>query len=681
MVVTGPRGAAYWSLASPEVTVRVVPDDYEYEYRTVDDNLWSYLSVGCSAAEAKQLQARTTAITGKHRLFDKWHSAITHQGLVRSLPHVIVDTAPQNYTIITDINKQLELLSNLPIDDVALDLEWTYDKPEPSDNGTLIGINITNEDGNWYLPVIAEGFDSRATIPLLKAGLRQYVAKGGGIWHNFKADLQQLGYADPLEAFGSPFHDTILMAYIAGEQELGLKELTKKLLGRRAMRLPPNLETLPMETAARYGAAGDTRNTLDLFHVLKQKLIDTNQWNLYNDIERPLVPIVASMEQFGIPLDITEVKRLRDEYLRQLESTEQGLLEQGYDFTDDNEQKRYVTAHYGTDLGTLDKRTLSRISGAWVDTLLTYRETRTLKRNFLDKHLSTWEQHGKPNDYKLFPTFNQAGRDGGSGGWKRAPATGRFSSASPNLQNQPRETRSVFVAPAGCSLVSLDYSALELRVAASISEDTEMLNAFRTPGGDLHTVMRNRILQHTGKDVGRPTAKNANFNLRYGGQADMLMTIAAKEGAHLDYETAKAIVDVDRKTYTGYWQWFDRTVAMAKVLGYSETLFGRRRYNVDLSSRDDTRRSHAERAAANHVVQGTAADIIKLAMQRLVPVLRYYAAHMSVQIHDEILFWVPEYNANAFKIAAKHIMESIEIPHLKLVVEGSVGKTWAMAHA
>jgi DNA polymerase-1 len=159
------------------------------------------------------------------------------------------------------------------------------------------------------------------------------------------------------------------------------------------------------------------------------------------------------------------------------------------------------------------------------------------------------------------------------------------------------------------------------------------------------------------------------------------MTIAAKEGAHLDYETAKAIVDVDRKTYTGYWQWFERTVAVAKALGYSETLFGRRRYNTELFSHDDTRRGHAERAAANHVVQGTAADIIKLAMQRMVDALRYYSSHLAVQVHDELVFWVPEYNAKAFLIAAKGIMESVEIPHLKLVAEGGIGKTWAEAHA
>jgi DNA polymerase I-like protein with 3'-5' exonuclease and polymerase domains len=684
VLITGPRGAPYWSLAAPEVVVRVVPDDYEYEYRTVDEYQWSYLAAGCSTTEAKQLQARTSDPTRQHKLFPAWETAKQLRERLSALPVPVVSASTQgrnqNYTLITDINEQLQFLSNLQ-GEVALDLEWTYDKPDPKDNGKLIGINASMVDGNWYLPVIAKEFNRGQWEYTLKGVLRQSSKRLGGIWHNFKADVQQLGYADPLEAFGTPFHDTILMAYIAGEQELGLKDLTKKLLGRNAMRLPTNLETLPMEVAARYGAAGDTRNTLDLYHVLKQKLVDTNQWDLYNDIERPLVPIVASMEQFGIPLDITEVKRLRDDYEQQLHSTEATLLAQGYDFTDESEQKRYVTERYGSDLGTLDQRVLSRISGEWVSTLLGYRQTRTLKRNFLDKHIIEWERNGQPTSYSLYPSFNQAGRDNESGGVKRAPATGRFSSAAPNLQNQPREIRSCFTPPRGTVLVSLDYAALELRVAAAISEDAEMLQAFRTPGGDLHTVMRNRILQHTGKDVGRPTAKNANFNLRYGGQADMLMTIAAKEGAHLDYETAKAIVDVDRKTYTGYWQWFERTVALAKVLGYSETLFGRRRYNSDLTSRDDVRRGHAERAAANHVVQGTAADIIKLAMASIIAVLRYYNAHLAVQVHDELVFWVPEYNAKAFLIAAKGIMESVEIPHLKLVAEGGIGKTWAEAHA
>ena len=230
------------------------------------------------------------------------------------------------------------------------------------------------------------------------------------------------------------------------------------------------------------------------------------------------------------------------------------------------------------------------------------------------------------------------------------------------------------MAPRGYKLVSLDYSALELRVAAAISEDPVMLKVL-LEGGDIHQYMRETIEQYTGIDVGRPTAKTANFNLRYGGQEDMLLTIAAKQGAHLSYDTAKAIVEVDHKTYTGYWRWFDGVIEDAKRAGYSSTLSGRRRYSTDLVSNQ-----HAQRAAANMVIQGTAADIIKRAMARLVPILQYYKAHLAIQVHDELVFWVPEDVADRFVIAAKGIMQSIPIPHLPLIVEGGAGANWAEVH-
>lgn len=473
------------------------------------------------------------------------------------------------------------------------------------------------------------------------------------------------------------------MAYVAGEQELGLKELSDKRLGRKAIPLPGRLEEQPIEVSARYGAAGDTRNTLDLYHLYKNKLLETEQWDVYDKIERPIVPLIASMEKYGIPLDIKEVQRLRDEFWDKEEAIRLRVLAQsGHDFSDDNEQRRYISDN-GFHSSSLDKRVLNKLRAAgadWLDPLLEYRELRTVRRGFLDKHLqqSDFEQSIQQSVY-LFPGFNQAGRDAGSGGWKNAPATGRLSSSGPNLQNQPRSIRSCFTAPPGHVLVSLDYSALELRLAAAISLDEVMLNVFRT-GGDLHQYMRETILAATSIDVGRPTSKTANFNLRYGGQADMLVTIAAKEGAHLTYELAEQIVRLDKSTYSGYWDWFNKCVAMARSRGYSSTLNGRRRYNPDLSSTDQIKRGHAERAAANMVIQGTGADIIKLAMSRMVPILRYFKAHLALQVHDELVFWVPEDVADRFVIAAKGIMESVQIPELKLAVEGGKGKRWSDAH-
>ena len=676
MVLSGPRGAAYWSLVSPSVIVRVVPDNYDYKFRTTDEQLWSYLAAGCTNAEAKQLQTRSSVPDAKHKLYPRYVAAEALHSQLRSVQRSdvpLVQSGGSGAVLVTDINEQLALLSGLK-DGVALDLEWTIHDQR------LIGVNVSDSSTNWYLPVLGRNFDQSSYTDAIKSALRTCTSSKQTKWHNFKADIRQVlsKGQDPLSYNGTRYEDTILMGYLAGEEELGLKELSKKLLGRESIKLPDALELQPIELAARYGAAGDTRNTYDLYEVLERKLRETNQWKVYTDIERPIVPLVASMEHYGSPMDMAEVKRLRDEYYT-TETAIESMVWQRHrlDFRDEADQRAYVTRLHGRDLGTLDKRVLSRITDDWLDTLLAYRGIKTLRRNFLDKHIEAWMEAGCPNDYRAYPTFNQAGRVDGDG-FGRAPATGRFSSARPNFQNQPREIRSVFTAPDGMSIVSLDYSKLEMVVGASVSQDPVMIEALKS--GDIHSFMQSRILQETGIQVTRTAAKNAGFNLRYGGQADMLMTIAAKERAHLDYATAKSIVDVDHSTYTGYWNWFEQVVKDAGRNGYSETLWGRRRYNENLFSSDSGARGHAERGAANMVVQGTAADIIKLAMGRLIPVIQYYKAHLAIQVHDELVFFVPDDKAVAFRIAAKQVMESIPIPHLTLAVEGKIGKNWAEAH-
>lgn len=679
VVSTGPTGAAFWSLASPECTIRVVPDDYTYKYRTIDVEEWSYLAVGCSAAEVKTLLGHTP--TARHHLYPKWLEAKALRDelerVQRTNPQPIVKEAAP-YTILRSINEQLTFLSNLP-EGVALDLEWI------KDDGTLIGINASDKDTNWYLPVLAQGFSQVEYAPALLTVLTQKVRSQPTIWHQFKADSKLLA-DDPVTLFGSPAHDTILMAYVAGYQELGLKELTTKVLGRQVTSLPDNLEQQPMELAARYGAAGDSRNTYDLYVRLKAELEATEQWVVYNDIERPLVPLVASMEKLGFPLDIERVKEIRDDYAY----TQQALISHvrqvdNLDISDTAHQHIYITQHYGYSLGRLDKRVLARIAGDWMDTLLGYRALETVRNNFLEKHINDYDNWsgmggGRGSQYSAFPTFNQAGRDTESGAWLNAPATGRFSSAKPNLQNQPRAIRECFIAPRGYTLVALDYSGLELVVAAALSEDPVMLEVLRK-GESLHDYMRQRIAEISGVDPGRPIAKNANFNLRYGGHADRLIEVAAQSRAVLDYALAKSIVDVDHATYVGYWNWYERVVDSARHNGYSKTLWGRRRYDANINSPDPTRRSGAERALANMVVQGTAADIIKIAMGRMPPVMEAYGAHMALQVHDELVFWVPTENAVAFKIAAKAVMESVQIPHLRLKVEGGIGERWSDAKA
>lgn len=610
-------------------------------------------------------------ITPRHHLYSKLKEAENLQRILYESTGLLlhattsVQHTPELVTILRTVEEQVALLDS--IDElVALDLEWTIP------DSRLISVNISTADRDYYLPVLGKDFDNSATVELLKESLFRLVRRTTSIWHNAKADFKAQYAGEPLDLYKSPIEDTILMAYVSGEQSLGLKDLAVKLLNRKSPPLPANLETIPIEQAAHYGCR-DTRNTFELFHLLKAKLIQQEQWDVYHDIELPLVPLVASMEKYGIPLDMVEVQRLRDKLYAEEESICMDIRNRfNLDFTKEPDQRAYLSAN-GFHSSSLSKDVLSKINAPWVRSLLDYRETRTLRRNFLDKHIAEWKAAGSPDEYYAYPTFNQAGRDT-EAGWLNAPATGRFSSANPNLQNQPRAIRSCFVPPKDMRLVSLDYSALELRVAASLSQDPVMLSVLSS-GGDLHQYMRDTILKHTGLDVGRPAAKTANFNLRYGGQADMLMTISAKQGAILSYDVAKEIVDIDRKTYTGYWNWFDGVIKSTTDTGFAKSLFNRRRY-FDIVRFGD----HEKRAAGNMSVQGTAADIIKTAMNKVVPIMQYYNAHLALQVHDELVFWVPEDVADRFVIAAKGIMESIQIPSLKLVVEGGAGMNWAEVH-
>jgi len=674
VIITGPIGAQFFCLSSPENFIEVVPDGYRFSNLTTDINEWSYRALDVSSIELRYLLKSTP--TPRHRLYSKYQEAAELRAKYQAATAAQAQERkdPENITIIRDPEQQLSFLDSLTGTFVC-DLEWVISTNQ------LIAISVSTTEHNYYLPVLGAGFDITHTTPLLVSHLWAAVRRCTTIWHNAKADIKSQYPSDPLELSDCDIHDTILMAYVAGERVLGLKDLIESKFNERVVHLPKDLETLPVELAARYAAGGDTANTLRLFNLFSQTLHATDQWSVYNDIERPLVTLIASMERYGIPLDINEVRRLRDQYAAEEDviADRTSQTHPGVDIRRDSDQK-LLLSRLGLHTNTLDKRALSKSANGSreIQDLLSYRGTRTLRRNFLDKHIAAYESSDGVDDYRVYPSFNQAGRDT-DGGWTNAPATGRLSSSGPNLQNQPRSIRSCFVPPSGYKLVSLDYSALELRLAAAISEDPVMLSVLQG-GGDLHQYMRDVILKETGVDVGRPTAKTANFNLRYGGQADMLVTIAANQGAHLDYDTAASIVEVDRNTYVGYWLWFSKVVAEARRNGFSGTLFGRRRYNSDLLSSDQLKRGHAERAAANMVIQGTGADVIKMAMRRLIPILKYFNAHLALQVHDELVFWVPEAVANRFIVAARGIMESISIPHLNLIVEGGVGNNWAEVH-
>lgn len=680
VVYTGPLGAPYWSLASHEVKVRVAPDDYDYEPRVTNAREWSYLAAGCEPLVASALAIRNKPLTPRHGLYAREQAASAFLEALESVPApspLVVEQFPVE--IIHDRAEQLRFMDSLT-GFVAVDGEW-----DPDHGNDLIAFSVSDADRNFYLPVQYAGYAAGWAGELRQAFGRLLDRGTPCVFHNAKADIETQYMGDLLRLSGKPIDDTLVMAYLVGEPELALKTLSRKLLDRDPTDYPGNLNALPLALGARYACA-DTRNTYDLYGLLRRRLEETGQLSVYESIERPLVPIIASMERNGSPLDVGELYRMQSE----IATTEEGIRGLAWarwrrDLGSDKDTRLLMADMLGYDPGTLDQRVLSLIQDPWMDVVLGFRKLRTLRRNFLDSYIDQWKQSGYPSDFRLFASFNQAGNSDTLTGrsFKRAPRTGRLSSARPNLMQVPRELRSVFSAPPDEVFWSFDFSQLEIRLAAGISRDPAMLGELRKPDGDIHGLMRAKIHEAVGMDVGRPVAKQANFNLRYGSlehpDSDVLVSILAKERAFIAKSMADQIVQVDRNLYAGYWDWVRSTLATAKQRGYSETIKGRRTYYADLDSPDPYFRGHAERAAVNLVIQGSASDVVKEAMVRVVPILRHFGAKIRIQVHDELCGSVSRAVAEPFKQAVLAVMQSIEVPGLHLAVSGGYGTNWGEA--
>lgn len=665
-VVTGPAGVNFWSLCSIEVKVRLVPDGTDYTYRTTDLLLWGLLAAGLDVSTAENMAKgySSKAPTPKHQHYQEYIEAKNLAAELTALgtQQAIVNTEFE-VEVISERVDQLRFLSGLQ-HQVALDYEWDVSSLNP------IGLAVSDAEHNWYLPVNG-GYES------FRFAVSRLIHRIPTIWHNFKADLGTQYPGDPIEVFGCEADDILVMAYLLGEPELGLKPLTRKYLGRDPLDYPEGLGNLPVEIQARYAGA-DTRNTYDLYQLFVPRLRAMGrQYDVYLNIERPIIPILASMEKLGQPVDFDRMKELRENFI-QMEEALRGFwwAREHLDIAHDLDVRQIVRRRTGYDPGSCKQDVLAKVEGVWMDSILAYRRIRHRRRSFLDKHI----QRGA----RILRTeFNQAGStdEGDPRSFRRAPRSGRLSSSGEagNLQNQPGDIRSVFVAPPGYVLGVLDYSALELRTQAAVTGDPAMIYALEH--ADLHDDFRQRIIQLTKTDVGRTAAKNGNFNGAYGGDWASLDKAMRKQRAFLPQETLETIVSSRRKAYPVYYRRFDEIEQDAIQLGYADTYFGRRRIDADVSSRDRTLAAHVARSLVNHIVgQGTASDVMKLAMIRCVPVMQAYGAHLALQVHDELVFWLKQETAELALKYLKLAMESIQLPNgVSLKVDAHLGDTWEAA--
>jgi DNA polymerase-1 len=508
----------------------------------------------------------------------------------------------------------------------------------------------------------------------------------GKIGHNLKnasVALRREGLAMRGAAF-----DTMLAAYIIepGKRYYELPDLTREWLGldvktneRAAGK--DGAGALPADGAGAYAARAACAALL-LKDKLEPALAERGGAGLLADIELPLGPVLADMEWNGVLIDAGLLSRLSQEYTDELKRITQGIYGFAGEEFNINSHKQLgeiLFVKLGLHGG---KKTKSGSQSTSVEVLENLSEDYPIVRSILDyrekqKLLSTYidalPAQILPETGRVHTTFNQA-----------VTATGRLSSTNPNLQNIPvrtengRKIRESFIAPEGSLLVSADYSQIELRILAHLSGDPSLIQAF-TDDKDIHTETASivyGVFPETVTPEMRRAAKTINFGLMYG-----MGPVNLSKQLGVSFAEAKSFIESYFAQFPSIRQYMDEAVRKTRELGYSETLLGRRRYLPEIDSSNRTIREGAERTAVNTPVQGTAADIIKLAMIRVHSKLgEWPGAKMLLQIHDELVFEVPEEQAEGFAKWAGDEMGAAYEMKVPLKVDAGVGRHWGEAH-
>ena len=424
--------------------------------------------------------------------------------------------------------------------------------------------------------------------------------------------------------------------------------------------------------------------TLRLHRPLLELLEKNGQLALVNDIELPLARVLADMEWTGVRIDTGELSTLSIQLTaraKELEEEIYTLAGERFNLSSpmqvgeilfgklqlDPKAKRTKTGNFSTTEEILEKH---RQNHPIVGLILKDRSLRKL----LSTYVNALPELVNPVTGKIHTTYNQT-----------VTATGRISSTNPNLQNIPirtddgREVRRAFIADEGCVVLSADYSQIELRLLASLSEDPELTAAFRERL-DIHRATAAKIYHipyDEVNDTQRRTAKTANFGTVYG-----ISAFGLSERLNIPRAEAKALIDGYFRTYPHIREFIDKSTETAREKGYVSTIMGRKRYLPDINSRNATVRSYAERNAVNAPIQGSAADIIKIAMIRIFDELnaRHMRSKMVMQVHDELIFNVPLDEVAELQEIVTRLMEGAFNGAVPLEVASGVGTNWLEAH-
>lgn len=572
---------------------------------------------------------------------------------------------------------------------VALGVE--VDPPRPV-GGTLLAVTLLWEPGaGWVVPLAPAqgGLEPEQALAVLRPLLEaEAPAKVG---HQLKLALG--AFAEHGIALGGLALDATLASYLLDpdQPQLDVEVLAERHFGatieRRAQALRVNRKRvgfaeLQADTATQLlGQASDVAWALaeTLPDILRQEQV----WSVLEDVEMPLVPVLARMERAGIRVDVERLQAMSDTFESELEQLEAACYEAaGQEFNISSPKqlekilfedlelkivKRTPTGRPSTDHSVLEALADSHpLPQAIVD----YRQVEKLKNTYVD----ALPRMVSESTGRVHTTFNQA-----------MAATGRLSSTDPNLQNIPirtdlgRQLRKVFVAEPGCRLVSVDYSQIELRILAHLCRDPVLVQAF-ADGADVHTRTASVLFEVEPEEVTREMrtqAKAVNFGVLYG-----MGPVRLARELKIPRKVASQFVNDYFERQPGVRKYIDESLKTAREKKEVRTILGRRRRVLDLDSRNRGARGAAERVATNTPIQGSAADLIKLAMLRVDALLRdaYPQARLLLQVHDELLVEAPEDQAKAAARDVKDQMERVMPLEVPIVAEAHVGADWDDAH-
>lgn len=610
---------------------------------------------------------------------------------VEILPEDYTDihTSTNNYTLVDTTEGIKELNTKLcKQQSVAFDTETTGLDPLTCN---IVGISFAYKEGEaYYVALSAKKEEATEQLSLLKPFLEDKSIEKIG--QNIKYDILMVRNYD-IRVQG-PLFDTMIAHYLINPEtshgmdylaETYLKYKTvsiEELIGAKGKK-QGNMRDVDIAIASKY-ACEDADITLKLKHLLEKEIEENKLDKLFYEIECPLIYVLADMEWTGVRLDLDALKELSIDLTEELSVLEAQLIEMaGMEYNVNSPKqtgevlfdhmkisdkaKKTKTGQYSTSEGELEKL---RSKHPIIDKILEYRGVKKLLSTYID----AFPLLINPRSNKIHTSFNQT-----------VAATGRLSSTNPNLQNIPirdergRAMRKVFIPDEGCTFLSADYSQIELRIMAHLSNDEHMTEAFNNDL-DIHSATAAKIykvpLEEATGDM-RNKAKTANFGIIYG-----ISVFGLSERLAIPRGEAKELIEGYFESYPDVERYMETSKEMARKNGYVETLLGRKRFLPDINSRNSIVRGYAERNAINAPIQGSAADIIKVAMIRIFSRFEEekLKSKMILQVHDELNFNVP---MDELTVAKKIVVEEMEHAYelsVPLKTDCGAGKNWLEAH-